>query len=347
MSKRAFTLETEKELMARYAAGETVNALGKSYGVSPETISNTLKRLGIPRDRHQKRTTVEQADKIVEMCLSGVSRKDAAGTFGFTVETARKLVKKRGVQLRIGRPPTCEVNHAAFDVLTPDVAYWMGFFWADGCVHQDAYGSPALILGLAEKDEAHLMKFRAFLSSTHAITRHKKTATSFGGDWFSFRVRSQRLCEVLGTRGFAKKDARIPDDVLANSRDFWRGVVDGDGSIGVNLNRLREPQPCVQLAGQRIVLETFCSYLRKHALADLTPFSIPGTFKISTFTSENVRAAPIVRHLYAGATVGLARKMRRASEIIAGSLNCSTPYEEGKSTIKISNEIAVEIATAA
>jgi hypothetical protein len=48
------------------------------------------------------------------------------------------------------------LNHEAFDIVTNDAAYWIGFLFADGSVIQQQKGAPQVQLRLSEVDRATL-----------------------------------------------------------------------------------------------------------------------------------------------------------------------------------------------
>ena len=123
------------------------------------------------------------------------------------------------------------LNHEAFDIITNDAAYWIGFLFADGSVFQQQRGgAPFVQLRLSEIDRGQLEHFRQFLDSTHAITT--SPPGNFGGYQSRASVRytvsSRRLAGRLLELG--RYEGPIAPE-LTVSRHFWRGVVDGDGSI--------------------------------------------------------------------------------------------------------------------
>jgi hypothetical protein len=89
---------------------------------------------------------------------------------------------------------------------------------------------PRVQLRLSEIDRGHVEKFRQFLSSTHAVT--VSPPGNFGGYQsrasVCYTVSSRRLGERLLELG--RYEGQIAAE-LVGSRHFWRGVVDGDGSI--------------------------------------------------------------------------------------------------------------------
>ena len=122
------------------------------------------------------------------------------------------------------------LNHQAFDIVTNDAAYWIGFLFADGSVIQQQRGAPQVQLRLSEIDRGHLEKFRQFLDSTHAIT------TSPPGNLGGYQSRASARYAIVSRRlaGRLLEMGRYEGPIapeLAASRHFWRGVVDGDGSI--------------------------------------------------------------------------------------------------------------------
>lgn len=71
------------------------------------------------------------------------------------------------------------VNHGAFDVVTNDAAYWIGFLFADGSVIKQKRGGALIQLRLSEIDRGQVEAFRRFLGSTHAIST--SPPGNFGG----------------------------------------------------------------------------------------------------------------------------------------------------------------------
>ncbi|MFG3422219.1 hypothetical protein [Micromonospora sp. NPDC048063] len=153
---------------------------------------------------------------------AGVTLGQLATAYGITEPSVRGLVLRRGVPLR---RVVHTLRHDAFDELTPDACYWIGFLFADGSISYRRNHIPQISVGLAERDRAHLLKLRTFLGSTSVISAPSPTHHSC-----QFSVRSQRLADRLVALGRYQGPINAR---LVESRDFWRGVVDGDGSVGV------------------------------------------------------------------------------------------------------------------
>ena len=123
-----------------------------------------------------------------------------------------------------------------------------------------------------------------------------------------FTVTSARLAERLLTLG--RYEGPI-DDTLIRSRDFWRGVTDGDGSLGV----LASGYAYFGLVGSRRLLEAFLLFLKNNDLgARMTIRPDKTIFQIAT---AGYIAERIVAFLYESATVALDRKAAAAAKIAA------------------------------
>jgi hypothetical protein len=202
------------------------------------------------------------------------------------------------------------VNHHAFDVITNDAAYWIGFLFADGSVIQQQKGAPVVQLRLSEVDRAHVENFRQFLGSTHAITT--SPPGNFGGyrsrASVRFALNSRRLAERLLEMG--RYEGPIAPE-LAVSRHFWRGVVDGDGSVYV----LKTGYTGISLVGSQRLLDAFLGFLRERNLSGR--MTVSPHKSIHEVSTAGHLAELIIDELYRNATTALARKVAAAGPIIA------------------------------
>lgn len=293
----------KEELVERAARGESLTGLADAYGVSRQAVRGILRRRGVP-PRIVGKLTQAQRDEVVQRYLNGSSMADLAVAFGVTEPSIRGLLVRRGVALR-------RVNHTlrhdAFDQLTPDACYWAGFLFADGSVGYRPGHLPHVSVGLAQRDREQLVALRTFLGSTCSISAPSPTHGSC-----QFSVRSVRLADRLLQLGRYQGDV---DRQLAVSRDFWRGVVDGDGSIGMYRTK-RNPRPFAQfrLVGSRRILDPFTEFL---VAAGLSRLSVRPHKTIQTVGTTRGSAEKIIGLLYKDATVALCRKAEMAARILA------------------------------
>lgn len=121
-----------------------------------------------------------------------------------------------------------------------------------------------------------------------------------------FTVTSARLAERLLTLG--RYEGPI-DDTLIWSRDFWRGVMDGDGSLGI----LASGYAYFGLVGSRRLLEASLLFLKSNGLG--ARMTIRPDKTILQIATAGYIAEKIVVFLYENATVALDRKAVTAAKI--------------------------------
>ena len=105
---------------------------------------------------------------------------------------------------------------------------------------------------------------------------------------------------------------------LENSRDLWRGVVDGDGSMGIyhrktSLGTVR-PVPYISLTCSLHICLQFKAFLEK-ALGLSMP-DIVSSKKSYSFTVYDHRAVRGIKLLYEDCAVALDRKLGTAKKIM-------------------------------
>lgn len=127
-------------------------------------------------------------------------------------------------------------NDQAFSILTPEACYWAGVLAADGCVRTRALSSHVVVLKM---DDLELIeKFRSFTRSEATI----HSGVRFNGKtWYSIQISSDRMFADLCGLGIVPNKSLVlsVSARLANSRDFWRGVLDGDGGVYVSSGYFR------------------------------------------------------------------------------------------------------------
>ncbi|MEV4662582.1 hypothetical protein AB0J85_11580 [Micromonospora echinofusca] len=264
--------------------------------------------------------TEDQRSEVLQRYQAGASLGQLALAYGITEPAVRGLVVRRGVPLR---RVVHTLRHEAFDELTSDACYRIGFLFADGSISYRPRHIPQISVGLAERDRAHLAKLRTFLGSTSAISAPSPTHHSC-----QFSVRSHQLADRLVALGRYQgpTDAR-----LVESRDFWRGVVDGDGDGSLGLYRRSRSAPATmpqfRVVGRRHVLEEFLGFLRTQGITGL---SVRPHKSIHTIGTTCGPAERIVALLYSGATVALSsRKAETAERMLAAAASSPGPNRQG------------------
>lgn len=154
-------------------------------------------------------------------------------------------------------------NIHVFDQLTDEAAYWLGFLMADGSVAAPTKTRGGVLV-FALKDLQAVKGLRAFFESDAPIKKLDNTR-AFEGDYTIYRFTLcstplvRRLIE-LGVTPNKTHTAKAPE-VLKMNPHFWRGVVDGDGSVVINARGRR----VVYLGGaSKTLIQQFRDFVKAH-----------------------------------------------------------------------------------
>lgn len=195
----------------------------------------------------------------------------------------------------------------AFASVNPRSAYWLGFLLADGCVSRRE-----VIVVLQSRDAPHLRAFLEFLGCGD-----RPLGIANGGRAARVCIGSVALARLLREFGLDpqhKHDTPVRDE-LATSRDFWRGVVDGDGSVKLQAPR-RMPQ--LQLVGSPAVVSQFATFLATVSADGYVPrsFAHSQSSVVRLVSISGRRAKRAIEALYGDDPAdALARKLAVAREV--------------------------------
>lgn len=193
------------------------------------------------------------------------------------------------------------IDHTFFDFIdTEEKAYWLGFITADGNIFTGS-GKNRISVQLAACDDGHLRKLVKSLGSNRPISYTKRNEATVV-------FNSKPMVESLEAVGVGpRKSASVrpwhgSSDLM---RHYWRGMVDGDGTIS----------PCqvrnkftVGLCGSPYCVTEFANWARyitgSKAMPRQTTNSICWSWQVSgTWSPQR-----LITELYSDSTVYLDRK---------------------------------------
>jgi uncharacterized protein (DUF433 family) len=315
------------EICKRYQAGESSLTIAKDFQVSKHTVRAELKRRGLQRTaveaaRLFNKSHLRSSQKIIHRYLEGESSTAIARDFNCGANLIRNILKGAGIDRR---PPSvanrkCTLNESAFDSITEESAYWLGFLMADGAVCERKDGSPVITLKLKESDLEHVESFRKFLGSSSKISRvfDKK------GHSVALTVTSRHLVNAVARYGVTPRKSFTAKVVgLELNKDFWRGCVDGDGCLPANPKKRRY---LIALYGSSFITTQFAAFI-----SELTETMPPVPYKdgnIYALRLYGVRAMRVIDALYSNCTIALPRKLERAERILESRMPAQRrPYQ--------------------
>lgn len=217
----------------------------------------------------------------------------------------------------MARPRTHSINDHAFDDLTPDAMYWLGFLFADGSISgETSRKRHSVSLGLATADIAHIESFRAFLGSSHKISTFSNAHGYGCGTLSTLSVDSLILHSRLAQLGMRNKSLdRVAPPECTTSSDFWRGVIDGDGCIKEKTSKSRTR---LELVGGETLLNQFAAFVRSLVPQSRSNVILKDKFLFRIqFSSNDARL--VVHALYGHGGPSLPRKYAIARTIMSES----------------------------
>ncbi|KQX39052.1 hypothetical protein ASD97_32500 [Streptomyces sp. Root63] len=201
------------------------------------------------------------------------------------------------------------------DLKHPDYAYMFGFLQADGHLAQGTGHKGRLTVEINVRDIAVLHEFRRLTPYNSSITERVR-ATNFSAEhhsatWTLCDREARATINGLGLP-YGRKSRKItPPRVEFSRRDYLRGVIDADGSVGHTGQGL----PFISLTTASAAV---CAYLCRYAKAvtgaarQIGRNARDGIYNV-VYTKE--AAVQLAGHLYYPGCLSLARKQTAASAL--------------------------------
>lgn len=263
----------------------------------------------------KRQATIEELKQIANLYLKGKSQAASAKKFGYGQKVAIRALKVFEIKSRtISEAHFLNdyarkylVDKTFFEKIdTPEKAYWLGFISADGWVCDQN----KLSIELKNTDENHLKKFKKNIKSAHPITQRKNR------DACLIQIGSRKIVQDLKKMGITpnkslilKSCQLVPEHLL---KDYWRGFIDGDGSIHIDRKNWR-----INLTGAYEICKDFDLFLHKKLNTNTREPNQKNKTK-NTFLSiygGNIQIKKICSLLYENSSVYLDRKYKLAKNI--------------------------------
>lgn len=225
-------------------------------------------------------------------------------TWGAVIAQGERLGLKRE-----RNHPRLQVNEDYFKKWSPNMAYILGFTLADGCIIKGTYKgySDALKFGVQFKDKDILEKIKKELHSEHSISIGKNAA--------HLCITSQKIVDSLKRLGITYQKSlkeTVPKIPSYYSKDFIRGLIDGDGGISFD----NKGHPTLRLCGGintiTFVKNYFWKKLNCFSSIGQKKFSVTAKSYLYGIDYRSTTAKKIILFLYVDASLYLDRKYELA-----------------------------------
>jgi hypothetical protein len=259
-----------------------------------------------------RRFTDEQEKEIVNVYLSGVSTREISRRMNLPGKDAIiGALRRQGIQQRnpSERNRLYTLDEYAFDLITPEVAYWWGFLYADGCISKRT-----LVVALKWDDVSHLDKLKSFMKSESPIkkyirkvngTTHYVCHIEFTSQYLVDRLRSLGI--LLHRTNFGLVINNLPEDMIR----YWiLGFFDGDGTIYGKLNK----QFCIGFMGSLEVMVWIREHLPFVNKSKRIYKHIISNVYYLTFSGNNI-CRTVAEYLYSNQNLYMDRKFNKSQYI--------------------------------
>lgn len=176
--------------------------------------------------------TQEQVAYIIDKYLNEeYSLAQLGKEFGCSPATIRGVLNKNKIRSRGNKQGYPRNELYFYNIDTPEKAYWLGFLYADGCVH-----TLNNEISVNITDLEHVEKFKAAIGAiNHKVTETKDARFQNAKTLYQFSIKDKQLHSDLIKWGCVPektlKLANIPNIPRNYISHFIRGYFDGDGSL--------------------------------------------------------------------------------------------------------------------
>lgn len=335
-NKIEFSKKELNQILISYQSGESLRRTALVTGYSPSVIKRVLKENSFKIRPQFPDISDKQASEITNRYKKNETLKGIAKDLARSPKLVRRTLTNSGCKIRsmsevrvlaqINKPNAKKyvIDDTAFSKITEESAYWIGFLMADGSVRK----TNQVQLLLAELDTNHIEKFRDFLKSNHPI----KTRICKGGGICgsldknknpfknsTLVVISRQICQDLARFGVVPQKTAIAKVYkLENNRHFWRGLIDGDGSVGFYKQKSGNSwinTATISLTGSKDIVEQFLCFVNSIVKTRVKIRPLVSSKVAYTVKLTGQIACKIILTLYKKPSIYLHRKYEKALEV--------------------------------
>jgi len=206
----------------------------------------------------KRRLSDEEVAQAVKLYREGRSQDEIAKIFGMSQQGIGKVLGREGVVVKSKSERNGIRTDFFQEIDTEEKVYWIGFLAADGWISENK----VIGLSLQERDVEHV---RVWAETIGALARKHGERK----EW-DVQFKSTKMYDDLVRWGFTVNKSKEfdPGKILKKIeqglvRHFWRGMVDGDGTIPVMI-RYGNRRDSLELCGTEAVCRGFKDFCVKN-----------------------------------------------------------------------------------
>jgi hypothetical protein len=212
----------------------------------------------------------------------------------------------------------CEpVAHEFMDLTVPECAYMFGFLQADGHLYQGAGQKGRLTVELGVRDIDLLYRFK-HLTPYDSRVSERTRSTNFAENhhsavWTLCSLEARTKLNELGLPYGRKSRQIAPPSVDFSRRDYLRGLIDADGSIGFAGQGI----PFVSLTTSSTAIATHLGFYAREITGVERVINRNTRDEVYNITYEKEAAQTLATDLYYPGCLSLGRKQVKADAVAA------------------------------
>ncbi|NJK49129.1 hypothetical protein HC931_13950 [Candidatus Gracilibacteria bacterium] len=198
----------------------------------------------------------------------------------------------------------------------PHYAYMFGFIQTDGHLYNTTRDRGRVSIEISKQDEDILWAFKNLIPFNSSITERERT-TNFSNHctsviWRVYKKKFRDYLELWGLLSGCKSEAIKPPTCKFSKVDYFRGLIDGDGSLGLTSKEF--PFLSLVTSSSYIITE----YLELiHEITGKTKTSNRNARdKIYNVVVYKEDAQLLASYLYYKGCLALSRKLLKASQVL-------------------------------
>ena len=192
---------------------------------SPDTVAYYLKKLNLINNRN--RNVIENKDLILKLLKENVTNYKINQITNCSISVVERIAKENNIITQSKKEYIDSVKQVTSNIFenleNKNVNYWLGFLTADGSIYEDR-----IRLGLQEQDLGHIIKFKNFVNKDLNVSKTIKDNKYIG---YNVTFRNKEIVYFLNELGITSNKSLTLNINLNITKDFLRGVIDGDGYI--------------------------------------------------------------------------------------------------------------------
>jgi len=311
-------LDKELEVVRRYTENkEPTTAIAETYGCSPTFILHLLKRHNVTM-RHSglERLPDDLVPTLVRMYVDEKqSLPDISEIVGWSEHALNDALRRAGVTIRT-TSEACRLlalNEDFFaNITTEEQAAYLGFISADGCVHLKEGGGSTVAITLHRQDRAYLEQMAVAMGAETAVRDYHHRPNLPVSKLLLCSVKMVRDLIALGVtprKSLTIRPWNGPEHLM---RHYWRGAVDGDGTLGI----YARDTCAVGFCGSEAMVRAFAAFVGPRVGSRSSPRKYPNKNCWYVHYAGSGICPRIAQLLYADATVCLERKKAIADRMM-------------------------------